>query len=211
MRLRARGERIAVCITVFALSGWMGCGGRSAGGSGSGGTPGYTFATSVDGGAPIKGLTPSQITQLCADINGASGGLQTTYCNAVNQGFAVNVAYLYLQENPGASAATLQAKCESYLEGEQSSGCDAPAAMCDVSLIGNNSAACTATVSDEVTCINENAMINQAFLNATPGCSSLSPGVLNRYLADGGAFDKYNVVPTSASCAALLNCMGISP
>lgn len=210
MRLRARGERIATFIIV-ALSGWMGCGGKSADGSGSGGAPGYTFTTNVDGGAPLNGLTPSQARQLCADINAAiDGGLQTTYCNAVNQGFAVNAAYIYLQDNPGASTATLQARCESFLEGEQSSGC-VPAAMCDVSGIGSNSAACAATVSDAVTCINDNAMIDVAFQNATPGCTSVSASVLNRYFADGGAFDKYNVTPNSASCAALVNCIGISP
>jgi hypothetical protein len=209
MRLQARGERIAAFITIFALSGWTGCGGKSA--DGSGGTPGYTFATSVDGGAPLNGLTPGQATQLCADINAATdGGLQTTYCKAVNQGFAVNAAYIYLQDNPGASTATLQATCESFLQNEQSSAC-VPAAMCDASQIRNNSAACAATVSDEVTCLNDNAMIDEAFLNATPGCTRLSASVLNRYFADGGAFDEYNVAPNSASCAALVNCIGISP
>ena len=207
--MRARGERIAAFITILALSGWMGCGGKSS--DGGRGAPGYTFATSVDGGVPLNALTPSQATQLCADVNAASGGLQTMYCNAVNQGFAVDGANTYLQDNPGASTATLQATCESFLKGQQSSGCVVPAAMCDVSLIRNNSAACAATVSDEVTCINENAMIDEAFLNATPGCTSVSASVLNRYFADGGAFDKYNVVPSSASCAALLNCIGISP
>ena len=189
----------------------MGCGGKNADGSGSGGAPGYTFATSVDGGVPLNGLTPGQATQLCADVNAATGSLQVLYCNAVNQGFAVNAAYGYLQRNPGASTATLQEKCESYLQGEQSSGCSVPSATCDVSMIRNNSDACAATVFDEVTCINENAMIDQAFLNASPGCTSVSPSVLNRYFADGGAFDEYNVSPSSASCAALLNCVGISP
>jgi hypothetical protein len=209
--LRGNGERISAWITLFALSGWIGCGGQSADGSGSGGAPGYTFATSVDGDVPLNGLTPSQATQLCADINAATGSLQALYCSAVNEGFAVNAAYLYLQGNPSASAAALQAKCASYLQGEQSSGCTVPSATCDVSVIGNNSAACAATVSDEVTCVNETAMINQAFFNATPGCSSLSASVLNRYFADGGAFDTYNVAPMSPSCAALLGCVGISP
>ena len=211
MGLRVRGARIAACITICALSGWSGCGGKSADGSGSGGAPGYIFTTSVDGGVPLNSLTPSQATQLCADVNAATGSLQTLYCNAVNQGFAIDAARSYLQGNPGASTATLQAKCESYLQGEQSSGCSVPSATCDVSMIRNNSPTCAATVSDEVTCINENAMIDQAFLNATPGCTSVSASVLNRYFADGGAFDKYNVAPSSASCAALLNCIGISP
>lgn len=210
MRSRAR-ERIAAFLIILAPSGWIGCGGKSADGGGSGGAPGYTFATSVDGGVPLNGLTPSQATQLCSDVNAAAGSLQTTYCNAVNQGFAVNAAYLYLQDNPGASTATLQARCASYLQGEQSSGCTAPSATCDASAIRNNSATCAATVSDEVTCINENAMIDQAFLNATPACTSVSASVLGRYFADGGAFDTYNVVSNSASCAALANCVGVSP
>jgi hypothetical protein len=201
----------AAFLIIGALSAWSGCGGKSADGSRSGGAPGYTFGTSVDGGVPLNGLTPSQATQLCSDINAASGSLQKTYCDAVNQGFAVNGAYLYLQGNPGASTATLRAKCASYLQGEQSSGCTAPSATCDVSTIRNNSATCAATVSDEVTCINENATIDQAFLNATPACTSLSASVLGRYFAEGGAFDTYNVVANSASCAALANCVGISP
>jgi hypothetical protein len=217
MSVGARRERIATWITILALSGWMGCGGNSPNGSGgespdgSGGAPGYTFATSVDGGAPLNGLTPSQAAQLCADISAAAdGGFQATSCNAVNQGFAVNAAYIYLQDNPGASTAALQAKCESFLHGEQSSGC-VPPATCDVSVIRNNMGACAATVADEVTCINENAMIDEAFLKATPSCTSVSASILNRYFADGGAFDQYNVVPHSASCAALANCIGISP
>ncbi len=186
----------------------MGCGGNTT--DGSGGQRGYTFATSVDGGVPLNDLNPSQAAQLCGDINAAAdGGLQATFCDAVNQGFAVNAAYLYLQGNPGASTATLQGKCETYLKGERSSGCPA-AATCDVSIIRSNSTVCKATVSDEVTCINENAILDEAFLDATPSCANVSASVLNHYFADGGAFDTYNTLSHSASCEALINCVGIS-
>ena len=210
MGLRARGEQVAACIAVFAVVGWMGCGGKSADGIDSGSVPGATFATSVDGGALVNGLTPAQATQLCADINHlvTDGGLEAAYCNALNLTFAVNSAETFLQDNPSASTTTLQAKCESYLELEQSGACT-PIATCDVSAIGNQPAACMATVSDAVTCINENAMTAEALGNVTPSCASLSATILNRFYATGGPFETYNITPNSASCAALVNCRGL--
>jgi hypothetical protein len=203
----ARGERIAACITFFAMAGWMGCGGKSA--AGSGGPPAGTFATSVDGGA-LTGLTTGQATQLCAEINnaGADGGLEATFCNDFNLAFAVNWVWSYVQHNPGTSTAMLQSMCESYLQGEQSGACT-PVAGCDVSLFGNQPAACVATVSDVVACINEYAMLGAKLANSGPSCASVSATTLSRYYADGGAFDKYNVNP--ASCAPLLNCNGFRP
>ena len=189
----------------------MGCGAKSADGIDSGGAPGSTFATSVDGGALLNDLTPAQATQLCADINHlvTDGGLEAAYCNALNLSFAVNSAETYLQDNPSASTATLQAKCSSYLELEQSGTCT-PIAACDLSTIGTQPAACMATVSDAVTCINENGMTAEALAKVTPGCTSLSATVLNRFYAAGGAFETYNITPNSASCAALVNCRGLT-
>jgi hypothetical protein len=201
-----RAERIGACITFLAVAEGMGCGGKST--DGSEGPPGGTFATSVDGGA-LNSLTPSQVAQLCTDINNAAadGGLETTFCNDLNLAFAVNASETYLRDNPGASTGTLQATCDSYLKGEQSYGC-APVAQCDASLFVNQPAACAATVSDLVACINEYAKLGTELANSGPSCTIVSASTLNRYYADGGAFDKYNVNP--ASCAPLLNCHGFT-
>ena len=205
MRRWTRAERIAACITVAALAEGMGCGGKST--DGSGGPPGGTFATSVDGGA-LNTLAPSQATQLCTDINNAAGdgGLEATFCNDLNLAFAVDAVETYLRNNPGASTGMLQARCDSYLTGAQS-GCN-PVAQCDVSLFVNQPAACVATVSDVVACINEYAKLAAELANSGPSCTSISASTLNRYYADGGAFDKYNESP--ASCAPLLNCHGFT-
>jgi hypothetical protein len=59
-------------------------------------------------------------------------------------------------------------------------------------------------------CINENAAIVQELWNTTPSCSTITASSLNRYFADGGAFDMYAVPSASASREALVSCVGIS-
>jgi hypothetical protein len=197
---------------LLALLACAGCGGRSMEGSGngSGGAPPYTFATSVDAGVSLTALTMTQATQLCADISAANAGpLQTTFCSAYNQAVAVDDTRSYVEGNPGSSNASLQATCARYLTAESSDPC--PMALgCDATRIAKSPAACTATVADLVTCINENAAIDQELLNTTPSCTSITASSLSRYFADGGAFDMYAVPSTSASCAATVSCYGIS-
>ncbi|HLK89891.1 MAG TPA: hypothetical protein VKZ18_08355 [Polyangia bacterium] len=185
------------------------CGGK---GEASGGAPPYVFATSVDGGVLLDDLTASQAAQLCADINAAAdGGLETSYCRALSAAVTADETRMYLQDNPGTSTAALQAQCATFLSGQQSDGCPAAAATCDPTKIATGSSACTATVSDVVACINAYAVDYQGLLNGTPSCADVSPTSLSRYFADGGAFDTYNSIPTSASCTALLACPGIGP
>ena len=200
---------------MLALLACAGCGGRSMDGSGngsggSGGAPPYTFTTSVDGGVSLTALTMTQATQLCADIGAANAGpLQTTFCSAYNRVVAVDDTRSYLEGNPGSSNASLQATCTRYLMAQSSSPCPV-AVACDATRIGKSPAACTATVADLVTCINENAAIDQELLNVIPSCTSITASSLSRYFADGGAFDMYAGVSTSASCESTVSCYGIS-
>jgi hypothetical protein len=61
-----------------------------------------------------------------------------------------------------------------------------------------------------IACINENAAIVQSLLNTTPSCSTITASSLSPYFADGGAFDMYATPSASASCEALVSCLGIS-
>jgi len=200
---------------LLALLASAGCGGKSIAGSadgsgGGGGAPPYTFATSVDGGASLIDLTTTQATQLCADISAANAGpIQTTFCSAYKQAVAVDDTRNYLEGNPGSSNASLQETCAGYLMAQSSGPC--PMALaCDATRIAKSPVTCTATVADLVTCINENATIDQELLNTTPSCASITASSLSRYFADGGAFDMYAVPSTSASCEATVSCYGIS-
>jgi hypothetical protein len=205
--------RVSVAVLAIAL---VGCGSNGTGGiaNGSGGSggapPAYTFATSVDGGVPLNDLTASQVTQLCADVNAAVASvLQPTYCNTASLVGAVSATNMYFQDNPGSSAASLQAMCATFLMGQSSSSCPV-ATMCDATKVATSSSACAAKVSDLVTCIDENNTQAQDLLNATPSCASVSPSSLNHFFTDGGLYDTYGANVVSASCEALIGCPGIS-
>ena len=202
----------SVAFLTIAL---VGCGSKGADGSangtgGMGGPSVYSFATSVDAGVSLNNLTASQSTQLCADVNAAVGSvLQPTYCSTTNLVGAVLATNMYFQDNPGASTATLQAKCTTFLAGQDASSCPA-LTMCDPTKVATGSGTCSATVSDVVTCIDENNTQAQNLLNAAPSCARVSPSRLNAFFSDGGSFDTYGALIVSASCKALTGCPGIA-
>lgn len=197
----------------MALLAYAGCadeGSADGDDGGSGGAPPYTFATSVDGGIPLTDLTSSQAMQFCADVSTTNAGpLQATSCSAYNRAVAVDDTRDYLGDNPGTSNASLQEACTRFLMGQNSSPCPLVQA-CDPAEIALSSAACTATVADVVTCINENAALAQELLNTTPSCTSITASSLSLYFAAGGAFYMYSGVSMSASCEAIVPCNGIS-
>ena len=178
----------------------VGCGG------GAGGRDSSAVTTSVSGSIPLDGLTSAQATQLCNDINSAATAtLEPTTCAAFDHASAVLSTQMYLQDNPGTPIASLQAQCSLFLTNEEDSGC--PSAMiCDAATIASSSPACTATVADLVTCLNENNTIAAALLAATPACDTVTASSLNDYFATGGPFDTYNATSMSASCQALASC-----
>lgn len=205
----ARRPTVVGILLVVALSG---CHGGAANDTDGASSPfgSYTFATSVDGGVALNSLSGAQAMQLCADVNAANAAnLQQLYCSAVNQAFAVDGARTYLEGNLGASSATLQAKCTSYLMGESGNPCF-PAATCDAAAIATSSTYCMATVADVVACINDNTTITVDLLTTAPSCTMVSAATLNRFFVDGGAFEMYSVASSSASCLALAPCLGIT-
>jgi hypothetical protein len=190
---------------LLALSGTLllGCGGSIAGSADG------AFTTSVSGNIRLNDLSSAQATQLCDDVNMANTAtLEPTRCARDDHANAVLATSAYLQDNPTATDAELQAECSQLLAANEAGDCYG-VAICDATTIATNSPYCTATVADIVNCINENDAIIKNLLAATPACDAVTVSSVSAYGAPGGPYGTYNVVSMSASCDALSHCNGI--
>jgi hypothetical protein len=160
----------------------------SGGTTGSGGSGGG-FTTSVPSATKITALTPSQITQLCSDVQNYVEHTEIPLlCNSVVPTEGIAAARAVLRDNPSATNAQLQAACA---QSEADAGScpftldpDGGLGTCDVSSIP---ATCQATVGDETKCANDTLASYVQFTNAIPKCSSLTAASLSAYTAaDGG-------------------------
>ena len=154
-------------------------------------------------------LSSGQATQICNDVNAANTAtLEATHCAKDNDAEALVGADWYLQANPTATDASLQAECSRVLTANEAYPCSV-AASCDATTIASNSPYCTATVADIVKCIDENDAITRNLLAATPACDAVTVSNVTAYYAPGGPLTTYSVISMSASCLALDSCNGI--
>jgi len=181
----------------------LGCGGGSIGSAGG------PFTTSVNGSVRLNDLSSAQAIQICNDVNAANTAtLKPTHCAKDSHANALFAANQYLQDNPTATDASLQAECSQVLTVNEGYTCS-DVAICDATTIASNSPYCTATVADIVKCINENDAITRNLLAATPDCETVTMSSVSAYSAPGGPLSTYNVISMSASCYRLDDCNGI--
>jgi hypothetical protein len=194
-----------------------GTGGGSVAGHGGGGTAGSsnvgrggnsgnstgTFSTSVNSGTKLTALSGAQATQLCTDINSFfDNTLTATLCTAQDPDFGLEAAAAYLEANPSATDAQLQATCaQAAVDGGScrvTGSVDGGIASCDTASIPST---CQATVGDYATCLNATEAAYVQFIAAIPSCGSLTAASLTAYFAtDGGG----TVGPTEpSSCATI--------
>jgi hypothetical protein len=161
--------------------------GGSTGSGGSTGTGGGTFTTSVPGATKLTGLSSAQVTQFCAD---GEAFIKNTYiptlCSAFTPIEGVEAGYLYLQDNPNATNAQIEAACarEDADAGTCLFAVNPDGGSCD---IGSIPSTCQATVADYTKCINDTTTVDRQFVSTIPSCSSLTAASVSAYLAtDGG-------------------------
>jgi len=180
-----------------AKGGSTGSGGR-AGTTGSGGGGG-AFTTSVPGATKLTGLTSAQAAQFCTD---GQSFIEHTYiptlCSVFTPIQGVNSGYSYLQDNPTATNAQIQAACTQA--NADAGACaftiDPDAGSCDITSIPST---CQATVADYTKCINDTTTSFKQFGTTIPSCSSLTAASVSAYFAaDGGGEIG---PPTPAGCA----------
>ncbi len=196
--MHIKGLGLGGLVTLAAL---IGCGSSSPGGStgnGGGGTSGGgPFTTSVAPGTKLTGLTPAQVTQLCADIdNYVQQFLFPSLCDQVRRSNAAESTYRYLQQNPTATNAQLQAMCA---QSEADTSClfdaDGGTETCNASSIPS----CQATVGNYSKCLNDESGAENQFIDSIPSCSSLTAASLNAFFAADGGVSTGPTEPTSCS------------
>jgi hypothetical protein len=178
----------APCVLLIAA---LGCGG-----GGTSGGP-ETFTTSVPADQPLGGLSDDELTQLCADGHQFASDADVQKDNCRLAGYlsaAFSVAF-----QPDATDSDLRKLCsDSYdqciASGSQTQPCNRPPANC------------TATVGEYVTCINDQAEAQHAFVATIPACKTLTRASLT---ADGGTATAGPAYPASCQ-AAMAKCSGLS-
>jgi hypothetical protein len=182
--VRAWGLVLGVAFGVTVAGG---CG--SGGGNGKGG--GTPVSTSVPGSKRLSDLTPTELTQLCADLQAwaMSGPFLTDGCNASAWLGTFGQATL----ETSATDADLQAACETLYAGCVANGV--------TSMCSSVPATCTATVSEYTTCASDSI----AQLAGLPACSAVTRASLPANIA------RISAGSTSAACAAVQSkCPGVT-
>jgi hypothetical protein len=189
------------CVALVAAL--LGCGGGSAK-SDSGQTRDGGEITSVDGSASLNNLSPSQMSQLCSDVDKFSTGtLVRDVCRL--QAYSATAAAAAANQNE--SDADLRTACSTTYE-----QCAGPS---DAAVAGNagggldggvcaglSSSQCTATVAELTTCLSD---LNGAY-QAVPDCSALSRTSLT---IDAGPTATKGAIAIPGSCVTLnANCPG---
>lgn len=180
----------------------------TAGHTGSGGTTGSggAFTTSVPSGTKLTGLTSSQRTQLCNDIESyIDHSFGPAICNAAAASTinGLEAAYFDLLENATATDAQLRADCTAADAdaGASASTCateflDGGVQTCNISSIPST---CQATVGDYAKCLNDTSTSGVQFYAGFPSCSTLTAASVSAlFAADGGISEG---TPEPASCS----------
>jgi hypothetical protein len=182
-------------------------GDNNAGHSGGGGTTGAggAFTTSVPSGTKLTGLTSSQQTQLCNDIeNFIDHSFGPALCNAAAASSVngLEAAYFDLLENTTATDAQLRADCTAA-DADAGAGArtcaseflDGGVQTCNVSSIPST---CQATVGDYTKCLNDTSTSSVQYYAGFPSCSTLTAASVSAFFAaDGGITEG---APEPASC-----------
>lgn len=154
--------------------------------------------TTVDGSASLSNLSPSQMTQLCTDVNGFTAGtLVPDVCRL--QAYFATVAAAAANQNESDTA--LRTACSATFEqcvgpsdagiaGHDAGGLDGGACA------GLSSSQCTATVAELTSCLSD---LNGAY-QAIPACSALSRTSLTTDAASTGT---KGTIPIPGSCVTL--------
>jgi hypothetical protein len=154
------------------------------------GSSGPKLTTSVGGDRPLSGLTPTENQTLCDEDTAfsASAGLDKDLCRTSA------FAEVIIQDSltPGMTETALRTSCaEAYTSCLTGMGL-----TCEEFL-----PACTALVSDLVTCANDSVAYSHAAALAVPACDAITKAALQAAeSADGGA----TATPPPASCATFL-------
>lgn len=186
-----RASRLVVlAVTSTALAVAYGCGSSSGGGGGTG--PGGTYSSGLPGSTSAGSLTGDQFTQFCesaAQYVATKAPAQELLCKFAGESAAAAVAVI----GTSATDQSVQQACtDTYNSCINTKAADAGS--------GTNpctkpSGACTATVTQIETCVNESVSTVQTAVNAIPACSSLTVASL-KATGSGGASGGTSTIPT---------------